>query len=70
MMSKVLIYGYASNAFSLRKPAAKLREDMVLWVLAAEDYPAHRTLSDFRALHLQELVALFVPAVRMARECG
>jgi hypothetical protein len=39
-------------------------------VLAAENYPAHRTLSDFRALHLQELAALFVQVVHLARECG
>ena len=39
-------------------------------MLAAENYPAHGTLSDFRALHLQELSALFVQVVRLARECG
>ena len=43
---------------------------MALRVLAAENYPAQRTLCDFRALHLQELSALFVQVVRLARECG
>ena len=70
MMIKVLIYGYATGTFSSRKLAAKLHEDVALRVLAAENYPAHRTLSDFRALHLQELSALFVQVVRLARECG
>ncbi len=70
MMVKVLIYGYATGTFSSRKLAAKLHEDVALRVLAAENYPAHRTLSDFRALHLQELAALFVQVVRLARECG
>lgn len=70
MMVKVLIYGYATGTFSSRKLAAKLHEDVALRVLAAENYPAHRTLSDFRALHLQELSALFVQVVRLARECG
>ncbi|BEP57040.1 MULTISPECIES: IS1182 family transposase [unclassified Variovorax] len=70
MMFKVLIYGYATGTFSSRKLAAKLHEDVALRVLAAENYPAHRTLSDFRALHLQELAALFVQVVRLARECG
>jgi transposase len=70
MMVKVLIYGYATGTFSLRKLAAKLHEDVALRVLAAENYPAHRTLCDFRALHLQELSALFVQVVRLARECG
>ena len=70
MMFKVLIYGYATGTFSSRKLAAKLHEDVALRVLAAENYPAHRTLCDFRALHLQELSALFVQVVRLARECG
>ena len=39
-------------------------------VLAAENYPAHRTLSDFRALHLQALADLFMQVVHLARECG
>lgn len=70
MMVKVLIYGYATGTFSSRKLAAKLHEDVALRVLAAENYPAHRTLSDFRALHLQEISALFVQVVQLARECG
>ncbi len=51
MMVKVLIYGYASGVFSSRKLARKLYEDVALRVLAAGNFPAHRTLSDFRALH-------------------
>ena len=70
MMVKVLICGYATGTFSSRKLAAKLHEDVALRVLAAENYPAQRTLCDFRALHLQELSALFVQVVRLARECG
>lgn len=70
MMVKVLIYGYATGTFSSRTLAAKLHEDVALRMLAAENYPAHRTLSDFRALLLQELADLFVQVVRLARECG
>lgn len=43
---------------------------IALRVLAADNCPAHRTLWDFRALHLEELAALFVQVVRLARECG
>lgn len=70
MMVKVLIYGYASGVFSSRKLARKLYEDVALRVLAAGNFPAHRTLSDFRALHLTELENLFVQVVQLARECG
>ncbi|MGX6564750.1 IS1182 family transposase [Cupriavidus necator] len=70
MMVKVLIYGYATGVFSSRKLARKLHEDVAFRVLAAGNFPAHRTLSDFRALHLIELENLFVQVVQLARECG
>ena len=70
MMVKVLLYGYATGVFSSRKLAKRLHEDVALRVLAAGNFPAHRTLSDFRALHLEELSALFVQVVKLARECG
>ena len=56
--------------FSSRKLARKLHEDVAFRVLAAGNYPAHRTICEFRALHLQELSGLFVQVVRLARECG
>ncbi len=70
MMVKVLLYGYATGVFSSRKLARRLHEDVALRVLAAGNFPAHRTLSDFRALHLAELSALFEQVVKLARECG
>jgi transposase len=70
MMVKVLIYGYSTGVFSSRKLAKKLHEDVAFRVLGAGNFPAHRTLSDFRALHLNELAELFVQVVKMARECG
>lgn len=70
MMVKVLVYGYATGVFSSRKIARKLHEDVAFRVLAAGNFPKHRTLSDFRALHLKELAALFVQVVKLAGECG
>lgn len=70
MMVKVLLYGYATGVFSSRKLARKLHEDVAFRVLGAGNFPAHRTLCDFRALHLKELAALFVQVVKLARECG
>jgi transposase len=70
MMVKVLVYGYATGVFSSRKIARKLHEDVAFRVLAAGNFPAHRTIRDFRAIHLQELGELFVQVVRMARELG
>ncbi len=70
MMLKVLVYGYATGVFSSRKLARKLHEDVAFRVLAAGNYPAHRTICDFRAFHLKELSDLFVQVVKLARECG
>ncbi|MDO8767222.1 MAG: IS1182 family transposase [Burkholderiaceae bacterium] len=68
MMVKVLVYAYATGVFSSRKIARKLYEDVAFRVLAADNFPAHRTIRDFRALHLAEFTELFVQVVRLARE--
>jgi len=70
MMVKVLVYGYATGVFSSRKIARKLHEDVAFRVLAAGNFPAHRTIREFRAFHLKELSELFVQVVRLAREMG
>ena len=70
MMVKVLIYGYATGVFSSRKIAKKLHEDVAFRVLGADNFPAHRTIREFRALHLNEFTELFVQVVRLAREMG
>ena len=70
MMVKVLVYAYASGVFSSRKIAKKLHEDVAFRVLAADNFPAHRTIRDFRALHLSEFTELFTQVVRLAREMG
>ena len=70
MMVKVLVYAYATGVFSSRKIAKKLHEDVAFRVLAAENFPAHRTIREFRALHLSEFTELFVQVVRLAREMG
>jgi len=70
MMVKVLVYGYATGVFSSRKIERRLHEDLAFRLLAAGNFPKHRTIRDFRALHLQELSALFVQVVKLARELG
>ena len=70
MMVKVLVYAYATGVFSSRKIAKKLHEDVAFRVLGADNFAAHRTIRDFRALHLNEFTELFVQVVRLAREMG
>jgi len=70
MMVKVLVYGYATGVFSSRKIERRLHEDLAFRMLAAGNFPKHRTIRDFRALHLKELSELFVQVVKLAREMG
>jgi transposase len=70
MMLKVLVYAYATGTFSSRKIAAKLHEDVAFRVLGADNFPAHRTISDFRQRHLVEFRDVFVQVVQLAREIG
>jgi hypothetical protein len=70
MMVKVLVYGYATGVFSSRKIERRLHEDLAFRMLAADNFPKHRTIRDFRALHLKELSDLFVQVVKLAGEMG
>ena len=70
MMVKVLIYAYATGVFSSRKIAKKLEEDVAFRMLAAGNFPQHRTLCEFRRRHLKDFKRLFVEVVMLAREMG
>jgi transposase len=70
MMVTILVYAYATGTFSSRRIARKLAEDVAYRVLAAGNFPAHRTIADFRQAHLAAFEALFVQVVQLAREAG
>jgi transposase len=68
MMVTVLLYAYATGTFSSRRIARKLEDDVAYRVLATGNFPAHRTIAEFRQQHLAAFEALFVQVVRIARE--
>lgn len=70
MMVKVLLYGYATGTFSSRKLAKKLHEDVAFRFLAGGNFPAHRTIAEFRQRHLAAFRELFVQVVLIAKEVG
>ena len=70
MMVTVLLYAYATGTVSSRRIARKLEEDVAYRVLGAGNFPAHRTIADFRQQHLAAFEALFVQVVQLAREAG
>ena len=56
--------------FSSRGIARKLEEDVAFRVLAAGNFPQHRTICEFRRRHLDDFKQLFVEVVGLARELG
>jgi transposase len=70
MMVTILLYAYATGTFSSRRIARKLEDDVAYRVLAAANFPAHRTIAEFRQAHLAAFEALFVQVVQIAREAG
>ena len=52
MMAKVLLYAYCVGVPSSRRIARRLHEDIAFRVLAANNTPDFRTISDFRKDHL------------------
>lgn len=70
MLVKVMVYGYANGVVSSRQVARKLHEDVAFRVLAAENFPAHRTIREFRQVHREALAGLFVQVVKLAHESG
>ncbi len=55
MVVKVLLYGYCNGVASSRRIAQRLHEDIAFRVLAANNTPDFRTVSDFRKDHLEAL---------------
>jgi transposase len=70
MMVKVLLYAYCIGVPSSRKIAKRLEEDIAFRVLAANNTPDFRTISDFRKDHLKALAALFVQVIKLCQKAG
>jgi transposase len=70
MMTKVLVYGYCVGVFSSRRIERRLVEDIAFRVLAADNQPNFRTISDFRKIHLKTLEGLFEQVLQIALEAG
>jgi len=70
MMTKILVYGYCVGVFSSRRIERRLVEDIAFRVLAADNQPNFRTISDFRKIHLKTLAGLFEQVLKIALEAG
>ena len=70
MMVKVLLYGYCIGVASSRRIAQRLHEDIAFRVLAANNTPDFRTVSDFRKDHLAALTGLFLQVLALCQRSG
>ena len=70
MMVKVLLYGYCVGVASSRRIAQRLHEDIAFRVLAANNTPDFRTISDFRKDNLDALSGLFLQVLALCRQAG
>jgi transposase len=70
MMVKVLLYAYCIGVPSSRKIERRFEEDIAFRVLAANNTPDFRTISDFRKEHLKALAALFVQVLKLCQRAG
>ncbi|MEK7777909.1 MAG: IS1182 family transposase [Chloroflexota bacterium] len=70
MMVKVLLYAYCIGAPSSRKIQKRLEDDIGFRVLAANNTPDFRTISDFRKDHLKALAALFLEVLQLCQKAG
>jgi len=70
MMVKVLLYAYCIGVASSRKIEKHLCEDIAFRVLAANNTPDFRTISDFRKDHLKALAGLFLQILKLCQKAG
>ena len=70
MMVKVLLYAYCVGVPSSRRMATRLHEDIAFRVLAANNTPDFRTISDFRKDHLVALSGLFLRVLMLCSQGG
>jgi transposase len=69
-MTGILLYGYCNGITSSRKLEKHCQEDVAFRVLAGNNQPDHRTISDFRKRHLRRLEHVFVEILQLCRKAG
>ena len=70
MLLGILVYGYATGVFSSRKLERATYDSVAFRFIAANDHPDHDTIATFRRRFLEEIEALFVQVLLLAREMG
>src|SRR4051812_19794196 len=66
----VLVYGYATGVFSSRKLERASYDPVAFRFVVANQHPDHDTIATLRRRFLEEIQALFVEVLQLAREIG
>jgi len=70
LLLSILVYGYATGVFSSRKLENATCDSVAFRFVAADEHPDHDTLNTFRKRFLQEIEALMVQVLMIARTLG
>jgi transposase len=70
LLLSLLFYGYSTGVFSSRQIETATYDSVAFRYLAGNQHPDHDTICAFRRRFLDELKALFVQILQIAREMG
>ena len=70
LMLKVILYGFSVGIFSARKLQRACQENLAFKYLAGMETPAFRTFIEFRQRHREDMKAVFMQTVHLARALG
>ena len=68
MMVALLFYGYATGVFSSRELERRTYDSVAFRYIAANNYPDHDTIADFRRRFLPHLKQIFLEILRIAKQ--
>lgn len=68
MLLSLLIYGYATGAYSSRNIERASYDSLAFRFIACDQHPDHDTLASFRRRHGEQFAATFVQVLQIARE--
>lgn len=66
----MILYGFTAGIFSSRKFQRACQENLAFKYLAGMETPAFKTFIEFRRRHREDMKAVFVQTVKLAREPG
>jgi transposase len=70
LMVKVILYGFSVGTFSSRRLQRACQENLAFKYLAGMETPSFRTFIEFCQRHREDMNAVFVQTVQLARALG